>query len=60
MSALCQHKEGKKTNMKSIVMLYLLRTLITGMVAVLGSFLFPVKLTLVARAEGVTPPGGVR
>lgn len=59
MAALCQHKEGKKTNMKSIVALYLLGTLIAGMVAVIGSFMFPIKLTLVAGAEGVTPPGGV-
>lgn len=59
MAALCQHKEGKKTNMKSIVALYLLGTLIAGMVAVIASFMFPVKLTLVAGAEGVTPPGGV-
>ncbi|MCR8746854.1 serine/threonine transporter SstT [Romboutsia lituseburensis] len=59
MAALCQHKEGKKTNMKSIVFLYLLGTLIAGMVAVIGSFMFPIKLTLVAGAEGVTPPGGV-
>lgn len=59
MAALCQHKEGKKTNMKSIVALYLLGTLVAGMVAVIGSFMFPIKLTLVAGAEGVTPPGGV-
>ncbi|WP_270942317.1 serine/threonine transporter SstT [Romboutsia lituseburensis] len=59
MAALCQHKEGKKTNMKSIVGLYLLGTLIAGMVAVIASFMFPIKLTLVAGAEGVTPPGGV-
>ena len=59
MSAICQHKEGQKTNMKSIIMLYLLGTLIAGIVAVVGSFLFPIKLTLVAGAEGVTPPGGV-
>lgn len=59
MAALCQHKEGKKTNMKSIVALYLLGTLIAGMVAVIASFMFPIKLTLVAGAEGVTPPGGV-
>ncbi|MEG0855373.1 MAG: serine/threonine transporter SstT [Terrisporobacter sp.] len=59
MAAICQHKEGQKTNIKSIVMLYLVGTLIAGIVAVIGSFLFPVTLTLTAGAEGVTPPGGV-
>ncbi|MGL5327759.1 MAG: serine/threonine transporter SstT [Peptostreptococcaceae bacterium] len=59
MAALCQHKEGKKTNMKSIVSLYLLGTLLAGMVAVVGSFMFPVELTLVAGAQDVAPPSGV-
>ncbi len=59
MAAICQHKEGQKTNMKSIIILYLLGTFLAGVVAVVGSFLFPVTLTLAAGAEGVTPPGGV-
>lgn len=59
MAAICQHKEGQKTNMKSIIMLYLAGTFIAGLVAVVGSFLFPIELTLVAGAEGVTPPSGV-
>ena len=59
MSAICQHKEGQKTNMKSIIFLYLLATFLAGVVAVIGSFLFPVTLKLAASAEGVTPPGGV-
>ena len=59
MAAICQHKEGQKTNMKSIIILYLLGTFLAGVVAVIGSFLFPVTLTLAAGAEGVTPPGGV-
>ena len=59
MSAICQHKEGQKTNMKSIIFLYLLGTFLAGAVAVIASFLFPVTLKLAASAEGVTPPGGV-
>ena len=59
MAAICQHKEGQKTNMKSIIILYLLGTFLAGVVAVIASFLFPVTLTLAAGAEGVTPPGGV-
>lgn len=59
MSAICQHKEGQKTNMKSVIFLYLLGTFLAGVVGVVGSFLFPVTLTLTAGAEGVAPPSGV-
>lgn len=59
MAAICQHKEGQKTNMKSIIFLYLLGTLLAGVVAVIASFIFPITLRLAAGAEGVTPPGGV-
>ncbi len=59
MAAICQHKEGKKTNMKSIIVLYLLGTFIAGMVAVIGSFMFPIQLELVAGAQDVAPPSGV-
>jgi len=59
MSAISQHKSGQKTNMKSIVVLYLLGTFLAGLVAVTASFMFPVKLTLGAGVENFTPPGGV-
>jgi serine/threonine transporter len=59
MSAIAQHKRGQQTNMKSIIFLYLLGTFLAGLIAVLASFIFPVGLTLVKGAEGVTPPGGV-
>ena len=57
MSAISQHKEGKKTNMQSIIGLYLLGTFLAGLTAVVGSFIFPIELTLVAGAEGVSPGG---
>lgn len=59
MGAISQHKSGHQTNMKSIVILYLLGTFLAGLVAVVASFMFPVGLTLAAGAENVTPPGGV-
>jgi serine/threonine transporter len=59
MAALCQYKEGKKTNMKSVILLYLLGTLSAGVVGVIGSFLFPVKLVLTTSVENLTPPSGV-
>jgi serine/threonine transporter len=59
MSAIAQHKSGHQTNMKSIILLYLLGTFLAGVIAVLISFMFPVSLTLVKSAEGLTAPGGV-
>ncbi len=59
MSAIAQHKRGQQTNMKSIIVLYLLGTFLAGLIAVIVSFMFPVSLTLAKGAEGVTPPGGV-
>lgn len=60
MSAISQHKSGKQTNMKSVIILYLLGTFLAAVVGVLASFMFPINLTLPAGAsEGVTAPGGV-
>lgn len=59
MSAIAQHKSGQKTNMKSILTLYLLGTFLAGLIAVVVSFIFPVSLTLAEGAEGLEAPGGV-
>lgn len=59
MSAISQHKSGQKTNMKSIIILYLVGTFTGGFIGVLASFIFPVKLTLVAGVENLSPPGGI-
>ncbi|WP_404328642.1 serine/threonine transporter SstT [Mesobacillus maritimus] len=59
MAAIVQHKSGNKTNMKTVVVLYLSGTFLAGLVAVIASFLFPVNLTLATGAEGLTAPGGV-
>jgi len=59
MSAISQHNSGQKTNMKTIITLYLLGTFSAALVAVVASFIFPVSLTLVAGVENVAPPEGV-
>jgi len=59
MSALSQHKKGRPTNMKSIIVLYILSTFLAGLIAVIASFIFPVKLSLIQGTEGLTPPGGI-
>lgn len=58
-SAICQHKQGQQTNMKSIIFLYLLGTFLAGLVAVIASFLFPITLTLGSGVTKMAPPGGV-
>lgn len=59
MHAIAVHKSGKKTNMKSILGLYAIGTLLAGAVAVVASFLFPVTLTLTTGVEELTPPEGI-
>lgn len=61
MGALAQHKEGKKSNMGSVIALYLIGTFCAALVAVVGSFIFPVTVNLgaAAAAEGATAPGGI-
>lgn len=59
MSAVAQHKSGQQTNMKSVIILYLLGTFLAGLVAVIASFMFPVSLTLTKGVEEMTAPGGV-
>ena len=59
MGAISQHKSGQETNMKTVILLYLLGTFLAGLTAVIASFLFPVSLTLASGIENVTPPGGV-
>ena len=60
MSALCRMGKGQKTNMKFIVILYLLGNLLSALVAVLASYVAPITLTLTEAAESdVAPPSGV-
>jgi len=58
-SAISQHKKGQETNMKSVIILYLLGTFSAALVAVVTSFVFPVTLTLGAGVEDIAAPGGV-
>ncbi len=60
-SAISQHKAGQQTNMKSIIVLYLLGTFLAGLIAVIASFVFPLTLTLPGTESmgELTPPGGV-
>ncbi|MEG0156282.1 MAG: cation:dicarboxylase symporter family transporter, partial [Anaerovoracaceae bacterium] len=59
MGAISGHKKGQKTNMKSIIGLYLLGTFLAGLCAVIASYIFKVNLILAAGEQEVTPPGGI-
>ncbi|MCP4180655.1 MAG: serine/threonine transporter SstT [bacterium] len=59
MAAISQHKSGEKTNMPSIVILYILGTFCAALVAVVISFLIPLTLQLGASVNEVAPPSGV-
>ena len=59
MSAISQHKAGQKTNMQSIIVLYLLGTFLAGLTAVIISFIFPMSLTLQENAQELAPPEGI-
>ncbi len=58
-SAFAQHKSGQKTNMKAIIIIYALATVLAGIVGVVASFIFPVSLTLTTGTQDVVPPGGI-
>lgn len=58
-AAIAQHEAGHKTNIKQILILYVVGTVLSAFTAVAASFMFPVTLTLVAGVQGVTPPGGM-
>lgn len=59
MSAISQHKTGQKTNMKSIIALYLVGTFAAACIAVIASFIFPLTLTLTEGVSDITPPSGI-
>jgi len=59
MSAISKHKQGHQTNMKTIIALYGLSTFMAGLIAVIASFIFPVRLSLVTGATDLTPPEGI-
>jgi serine/threonine transporter len=59
MSAISGHKSGQKTNMSTIIILYLIGTFSAAVVGVVASFLFPVKLILGVGAADYSPPGGI-
>ncbi|SJN58794.1 serine/threonine transporter SstT [Vibrio ruber] len=58
-ASIANQKRNQHTFMRPIVGLYLLGTFTAALTAVVLSFLFPTTLTLVAGADGATPPQGI-
>ena len=61
-AAITQHKRGSDALIKPIIILYLLGTLSAAVVAVVGSFIFPITINLpnvAAAAAEANPPSGI-
>lgn len=58
-SSLANQRKGTHTNMRAIVLLYLLGTFMSALVAVLMSFISPTFMTLAASKTAITPPDGI-
>jgi len=58
-ASIANHQQGQKTNIRPIIMLYLLSTLFAAMIAVIFSHLFPQTLSLAAGNTTITPPSGI-
>lgn len=59
MSALASHKQGQKTNMRSIVILYLIGTFLAALTGAIAIFVFPIELSLVEGVTDISAPEGV-
>ena len=59
LSTIANKEVGSDSKIKPILVLYLVGTFVAALTAVVLSFIFPTKLTLVAAAENIAPPEGV-
>lgn len=57
--AIARHKAGQPTNIRAILLLYLLGTFAAALVAVIASNIWPVELALNIPQEDITPPSGL-
>ncbi|BAN96529.1 C4-dicarboxylate transport protein [Plautia stali symbiont] len=58
-SSIANHQQGQKTNIRPIIMLYLLSTFFAAVVAVIFSHLLPQTLSMDVGATEITPPSGI-
>ncbi len=58
-ASIAGHKQGQKTNIKSLLILYMFGTFCAAIVAVAASFAFPSTLVLNSHSTDIVPPGGI-
>jgi len=60
-ASIANHQSGKKSNMKTLVVLYFTGMICAALLATCASFLFPSTITLGANLQeiGLTPPSGI-
>ncbi|MGX6592800.1 serine/threonine transporter SstT [Cetobacterium ceti] len=58
-ASIVQHKPGNKTNMKTVIMLYLVGNLLAALIAVIMSFIFPITLQLGKLSTNIAKPGNI-
>ncbi|MCL2898365.1 serine/threonine transporter SstT [Brenneria tiliae] len=59
MASIANHQQGQKTNIRPVLVLYLIGTFSAALIAVVLSTLFPSTLALSAQAADITPPSGI-
>ncbi|MDY4380126.1 serine/threonine transporter SstT [Pectobacterium brasiliense] len=59
MASIANHQQGQKTNIRPILVLYLIGTFSAAFIAVVLSITFPSTLALSAQATDITPPSGI-
>lgn len=59
MASIANHQHGQKTNIRPILVLYLLGTFSAALTAVVVSFMFPSTLHLTSSATDISPPSGI-
>ena len=58
-NSLSQQKKREKSNMKTVILLYLLGTFAAALVSVLVSFVFPLEIDLADAKQSLSPPDGI-
>lgn len=59
MAAIANHRQGSKSHMGRVFVLYVIGTFLAAILAVTASFLFPITIQLQPTASEVNPPGSV-
>ncbi|ARU95273.1 serine/threonine transporter SstT [Tatumella citrea] len=58
-SSIANHQQGKQSNIRPVVVLYLLSVFFASLVAVIASYHFPQQLLLSHVHQGIIPPQGI-